>query len=90
MKIKEITLSTGPTVKINRDYYKANCSIVVEIDQNKDYKKEIDLAMVQLNKLYARTLLCEIVNVETYCEDDIDNMIKTLKRKLGIRKKVKK
>ena len=58
--VKEITLTTSPTVVIGNDYIKAGASITFTIEEDDAYDEEIDQAIELLKDAYRHALLAEL------------------------------
>lgn len=63
MKVKEVTLTTSPTVVINGDYIKAGASITFTVDSDDDYAESITDATELLKDAYRRSLLAEMQSI---------------------------
>lgn len=62
MRVKEITLTTSPTVVVANDYIKAGASITMLVDEGEE-EEAIATGTKLLNKAYKHALLAELRNV---------------------------
>lgn len=65
MKVKEIVLSTGPTLVIAGDYIKASSTITISLDDGEDVESATKKGLDLLKNIYYRNLLLEISNVNS-------------------------
>lgn len=83
-RVKEITLTTSPTMVVAGDYIKASASITVEIEEGEDYQESLDNTVTLLKDAYKRTLLAEMHNITAVQKHEgRASLVRWLKKETG-------